>query len=172
MHGHAHVPPKALDDGLGLLQHAQGGIVMTDTAMSDSQRNAEGPAHLCSEGSLQPHAAPDGNDGLPQAGAEQLLPRSNAAGPLDQAVPASALCSAADAQRDAEARAAVAEGLYARAGRPARWLPVVLREIVGASSQRQALAGLLATGPARSLWYVGQKLRKRWSSLPWAHAAR
>jgi Phosphatidate cytidylyltransferase, mitochondrial len=42
----------------------------------------------------------------------------------------------------------------------------LLRRAVGStvrsSSARQALAGVLSAGPARSLYYVWQKLAKRW----------
>ena len=70
----------------------------------------------------------------------------------------------ADAQ-EVDSRMRLAEQLHACSPSPASWLNTVLSAIVTASSQRQALAGLLATGPVRSLWYVGLKLQKRLQSL-------
>lgn len=59
----------------------------------------------------------------------------------------------------------VAGALCERSNNPAGWLHPVLSAIVSASSKRQALAGLIATGPLRSIAYVGQKVRKRFRDL-------
>ena len=59
----------------------------------------------------------------------------------------------------------VAAALCLQSNNPAGWLHPVLSAIVMASSKRQALAGLLATGPLRSIAYVGQKVRKRFRDL-------
>lgn len=55
---------------------------------------------------------------------------------------------------------AVAEALCQVAA-PAVWLPAALAAVVRRSSRRQALAGLVATSPGKSLAYVGAKLWKR-----------
>eukprot|EP00892_Ulva_mutabilis_P003129 jgi/Ulvmu1/12817/UM097_0046.1 len=60
--------------------------------------------------------------------------------------------------------AATAEALC-RAVAPAVWLPAALARVVRRSSRRQALAGLLATSPSKSLSYVGAKLWKRIASV-------
>ena len=64
-----------------------------------------------------------------------------------------------------QSRTDLAHALYAQTQEPAQWLAPVLGAIVTASSQRQALAGLVATGPLRSVWYVGLKLQKRLRSM-------
>jgi hypothetical protein len=58
-------------------------------------------------------------------------------------------------------RRRLAEALLAVSKTPASWLRPVLAAIVSSSSKRQALAGLIATGPWKSLVYVSHKVHKR-----------
>jgi hypothetical protein len=66
---------------------------------------------------------------------------------------------------EGQERRRIAEEFHACSPNAVAWLHPVLHAIVMASSIRQAVAGLIATGPMRSLWYVGSKLQKRVQSL-------
>jgi hypothetical protein len=63
-----------------------------------------------------------------------------------------------------DARGELAERLCHQAA-AATWLPAALASIVGRASRRQALAGLITTGPMRSLSYVAAKMHKRVQSI-------
>jgi hypothetical protein len=70
---------------------------------------------------------------------------------------------AADAEAAAAAAAAAANASWPlRPHGIGRVVAGGLFALVGASSRRQALSGLLTTGPARSAVYLGAKLRKAW----------
>jgi hypothetical protein len=107
-----------------------------------------------------PNAAATVSALAPTAGAIHAEPQ-----PAASLHPNSAPTWPEPSSEEAEARCKLAHALHAKCSEPAQWLHVVLGAIVTGSSQRQALAGLIATGPARSLWYVGLKVQKRWKSL-------